>query len=334
MESEDGDEQPPTIQMGWHRVCLNTIVRATKELGSARLRILPMGSRVHLVEVQGRRVRIDQPIDGWCSIESSNGDQILSPIQTDNHNSNEIVGPQSVGSETEREKNDIENKKENIAKELHLLRNEVNLTQGISDDLKEVKHQLSQAKQQVEKLNQTNQSQRSKIDLLTAELGKKEPGTALQSRIQELERQNEESDRQLAQLKKISEQREIENQNLKTQMKDVADTYVVPSSNTSNQTAFQNGDVALMKNGDLVIIRYCGPVEFDKGDSDYIGVELSDPIGTSDGKVGDKRYFTCKDKFGMFYEMDSVKKKIPAEFLLQKLHKLMTENERGRTAKE
>merc|ERR1719300_2113173 len=32
-----------------------------------------------VVEVDGRRVRIDEPIGGWCSIESSNGDLILSP---------------------------------------------------------------------------------------------------------------------------------------------------------------------------------------------------------------------------------------------------------------
>merc|ERR1719330_2340897 len=83
MQPSEGEEPDTTVVMGWHRVCLNTIVRATRELESARLRILPMGSRVNVIEVNGRRVRIDQPIDGWCSIESSNGDLILSPTQTD-----------------------------------------------------------------------------------------------------------------------------------------------------------------------------------------------------------------------------------------------------------
>ena len=50
-------------------------------LDSERLRILPMGSRVHVVEQQDRRVRIDQPIAGWCSLKSSNGDTILTPLQ-------------------------------------------------------------------------------------------------------------------------------------------------------------------------------------------------------------------------------------------------------------
>lgn len=66
--------------LGWHRVCLNTIVRKEKVLDSERLRILPMGSRVNVVEQQGRRVRIDQPIVGWCSLNSSNGDTILKPL--------------------------------------------------------------------------------------------------------------------------------------------------------------------------------------------------------------------------------------------------------------
>lgn len=69
-----------SAQNKWHRVCLNTIVRKNVELESERLRILPMGSRVHVIEKKGRRVRIDQPINGWCSLLSSTGDVILSEI--------------------------------------------------------------------------------------------------------------------------------------------------------------------------------------------------------------------------------------------------------------
>jgi hypothetical protein len=71
----------------WYRVCLNTIVRAGEELDSERLRILPMGSRVCVVEAaknNGRRVRIKSPIQGWCSMSSSNGDTILAPIEDPN----------------------------------------------------------------------------------------------------------------------------------------------------------------------------------------------------------------------------------------------------------
>jgi len=65
----------------WYRVCLNTIVRKDKDLSSERLRILPMGSRVYVTQIIGRRVQIQQPIQGWCSLESSNGDKILSPLE-------------------------------------------------------------------------------------------------------------------------------------------------------------------------------------------------------------------------------------------------------------
>jgi len=69
--------------LGWHRVCLNTIVRKGEKLDSERLRILPMGSRVNIVEISGRRVRISSPIDGWCSLKSSTGDTILAKIEND-----------------------------------------------------------------------------------------------------------------------------------------------------------------------------------------------------------------------------------------------------------
>lgn len=69
--------------MGWHRVCLNTIVRKGEKLDSERLRILPMGSRVKIIQQKGRRVRIDSPIDGWCSLKSSTGDTILAKIEKD-----------------------------------------------------------------------------------------------------------------------------------------------------------------------------------------------------------------------------------------------------------
>lgn len=69
----------------WYRVCLNTIVRKSVELDSERLRILPMGSRVRVVARKGRRVQISQPIEGWCSMQSSNGDTILQVIENSNN---------------------------------------------------------------------------------------------------------------------------------------------------------------------------------------------------------------------------------------------------------
>jgi len=84
-----------TDAMGWHRVCLNTIVRKEKVLDSERLRILPMGSRVNVVEKSGRRVRIDQPIVGWCSLQSSNGDTILKPLDPNQQKQTVAATPRS-----------------------------------------------------------------------------------------------------------------------------------------------------------------------------------------------------------------------------------------------
>jgi len=74
------DERKKDCQFGWYRVCLNTIVRKMKDLNSERLRIIPRGSQVHVVEIQGRRCRIDQPLDGWVSRVSSRGELICSKI--------------------------------------------------------------------------------------------------------------------------------------------------------------------------------------------------------------------------------------------------------------
>ena len=62
-------------------MCLDTIVREAKELDSPQVNYVAKGSQVNVVEVVGRRVRIDQPLNGWCSLRSSKGDQILSLIR-------------------------------------------------------------------------------------------------------------------------------------------------------------------------------------------------------------------------------------------------------------
>lgn len=80
----DSEKENPTDR--WYRVCLNTIVRKEQDLSSERLRILPMGSRVYVTSIVGRRVKITQPIEGWCSLQSSNGDKILSALDASEDN--------------------------------------------------------------------------------------------------------------------------------------------------------------------------------------------------------------------------------------------------------
>lgn len=89
--------------MGWYRVCLNTIVRKDVKLDSERLRILPMGSRVNVVKQNGRRVMIDQPIQGWCSLASSNGDTILKPLSDDTSTQTPRSDPQAQAAHYKQE---------------------------------------------------------------------------------------------------------------------------------------------------------------------------------------------------------------------------------------
>jgi len=74
------DSTTNLAQPGWYRVCLLAMVRAESSLESLRLRILPVGSKIHIVDVQGRRAKIDSPGDGWVSVASKQGETICVPI--------------------------------------------------------------------------------------------------------------------------------------------------------------------------------------------------------------------------------------------------------------
>jgi len=332
------DEDAPQMVLGWHRVCLNTIVRATKELGSARLRILPMGSRVNVVEVVGRRVRIDEPIDGWCSIESSTGDQILSPTQQDALPELEGVSSPAVDAEQQQ----MQGRADQLAKELHelkWLRAEVAATKTIQQERDNAQKELSCAQERLKQLEQTHADSQSELNLARAQVqelkssGDSDEGTGAEQRYQTLIVEKEEVERQLKQIEIIAQNKQKEVENLKKSMEQMASSYNVPSKNTSSKSVLQNGDVVLMQGGDIVILRYVGKVHWDEA-NEYLGVELSDPIGDCNGTKDGKEYFSCNEKCGMFFLRKTMKKKIPAEFLLQKLHSIMKEKEREKTVQE
>jgi len=64
----------------WYSVLENTVVRRERELNSSQVRILPAGLKVRVVEIMGRRARIDDPAVGWTSLSSATGIQILEPM--------------------------------------------------------------------------------------------------------------------------------------------------------------------------------------------------------------------------------------------------------------
>jgi len=302
-------------ELGWHRVCLNTIVRATKDLDSARLRILPMGSRVNVVEVVGRRVKIDQPIDGWCSIESSNGDLILSKTQDEAPAAHNDEGKEAF--DTDR----VEYQQQ-------------------QRQINEIEGELSELRKKVEEAN-IKKKEAQKNEVLSEEL-KKEVDD-LESKAREQERLIEEKKRELEELANtagdLGEMAALQNAAVKNKLYklmsglDADNSDALPSKDTSHDTHLLNGDVVMIDDQKgLAIVRFVGEVEF--SDQVMLGAELSDPIGDCNGTKDNTTYFSCPPSHGVFFPLQGVKKKIPAEHLLQKLHAIVKKLNMSRTAVE
>lgn len=306
-------------ELGWHRVCLNTIVRASKELDSSRLRILPMGSRVNVVDVVGRRVKIDQPIDGWCSIESSNGDLILSKTQDEAAPTHTDEGKEAF----QNDKEYFNDRAKEVAEELK--------------ELQDLRVQLEDAK------IKTKEAQKN--EMLSAELNKEV--SELESRAKEQERlqqEIEEKQRILLSLNKNADKLGEMGEVVARQQRDVRQkTYklisgddnsdALPSKETSHDTHLLNGDVVMInEQKGLAIVRFVGEVDFT--DQIMLGAELSDALGDNDGTKDNKTYFKCPQNHGVFFPLNEVKKKIPAEDLLQKLHLIVKKLNMSRSAVE
>jgi len=56
--------------------------------------------------------------------------------------------------------------------------------------------------------------------------------------------------------------------------------------------------MSVFVNNELGIVRHIGNIHF--ADGVWLGIELRRPVGKNDGSVGDHRYFTCKQNFGLF----------------------------------
>ena len=67
----------PSTEMCLHRACCGLYVQKTKDHDSETVGELSTGDFVNVVELDGRRVRIDAPVDGWTSLISSTGEIYL-----------------------------------------------------------------------------------------------------------------------------------------------------------------------------------------------------------------------------------------------------------------
>jgi hypothetical protein len=65
----------------WHRVQYRTAVRDGILLDSATTGLCSPGDMVHVVQAFGRRVQIDAPFRGFCSLHDGAGLQILKPVE-------------------------------------------------------------------------------------------------------------------------------------------------------------------------------------------------------------------------------------------------------------
>jgi len=299
-----------------------------------------MGSKVFVVEQRDRRVRIEQPIAGWCSLRSSNGDTILTPLDDSDAvptttplagqiRDGQTAAQENVSNKTEVAENLNTQLNENlqrlnnqdvneITQELQRLKEEVRGAAQVNHDLMVAKQKVKQFGEEAADLEANRSNNQEEIDALRsaiedkeAELRNKIEGNddliEVRSGLLQMQRQVEQanSDREAAQLE-VSE--------LRKEMQDMFFSQDVDRPAES----LQNGDVVMLKNEmGIVVVRYFGPVEFAEGD--HIGVELSDAFGNCNGTVEGVEYYQCPENFGQFFPTSEIKKKIMGEELLMKL---------------
>jgi len=345
----------------WHRVCLNTIVRKGQLLDSERLRILPMGSKVFVVEQRERRVRIDQPIAGWCSLRSSNGDTILTPL--DDSESMPATTPMAADLRTKQNqaKNAADNVENNQHAKIDAMRNQHLDNQKVNEMRQEILRlqeelnekgttglKLNKAQYDLEKteeekmaLEEENKQNnlhleelREQLDLAVSQLEQINNTDAQQlmetvKEIQQLEDEKRSLFQEILECERLTMAQKKETENLQKKQ-----TQLFFTTGENDVVSLRPDDVVMLKEDiGLVIIKYVGRVP-EKGEGTMIGVELSDPVGNHNGTLGEKEYFVTKPNHGAFYPTTHIKKVIKSEELLNALNKQVLLLQKEITSKE
>lgn len=63
----------------WYQVKLRSMIRKGVLLDSDRMRVIEKGSLVHVIEHFGRRVQVNEPVHGFCSLHDGSNSVILEP---------------------------------------------------------------------------------------------------------------------------------------------------------------------------------------------------------------------------------------------------------------
>lgn len=307
----------------WHRVCLNTIVRKGMALDSERLRILPMGSKVWVVEQQERRVRIDRPIVGWCSLKSSNGDTILTPLEK----TVEEEASQTPSSATKLEENAEEAEKKYDQAAGVLANAAMNVAQDGIDQQKRdemmqmvANGELGQLQGQLDALKNQYEAEQTKNaqDLEEFENAIKEARDA---------KLHADSVKALAEAK-MRELNILKNQFVEMFTKMEGDEE--KKKGNTDVRPIADGGVLLLHTSDIVVCRFQGEIPESDG-GDWLGVLYDQPFGNTDGRFRDendqfseKFYMDrCQMGFGKFIRESEVKKRLFADQLLHRLSNAM-----------
>jgi len=267
----------------WYRVALNTIVRKGVKLDSERLRILPMGSRVCVVEQVDRRVRICQPVNGWCSIKSSNGDVILTKLDKQDQSA-----PPSTP-KIRQEKENIEQQMSEILKEHKEIKNEFE---------KQKKGKENKLAEAIQKLEQQEQSKTQEIEEVKDLLG----------RLEDLN-----AELKMKELKMKQQQKIIDDMN-KGSLGDLEN-----QQQKETKRAFRVDDVVSLTKkvgGGFGIVKYYA----EEDGLQVVGVQFSGPMNTKDPGFTGEPHFQCDPGCGAYIRTTHIKKLVSSEELLHKLN--------------
>lgn len=364
---------PEQDEFGWHRVCLNTIVRKGVALDSERLRILPMGSRVHVVEKRERRVRIDQPIEGWCSLKSSNGDTILKKLEQEDIS---ISTPSAAQTMRKNMQDQIQNQRDIVSQAHHLTtelqnlkqqlnvqqdslrqRDEVNEQVGLKNERNlekeaEIRHQKTLASQLNDSLQEATdelkEAMQTKVEDLCAKYG---VGSLEELELKEREenlRASEEEEK-LNKLQQNYDECRRQNDTLEDQIKKMRENFETdPAVDEHNfvrllaSDKLLGGDVVLLKKETqlgMAVVRWSGKLIIDEQKpegEDAVGLEFESQVFDTDhsGAYKGEQFFECRECLGGFVPSKFIKRRITPEELLGKLQKKQQELERLRSAKD
>jgi len=316
----------------WHRVMLNTIVRKGVALDSERLRILPMGSRVFVTSRLERRVEITEPIHGWCSLKSSNGDTILTPVQDGTPSGKGVPATPSANSNVAAKFNTFQARAQ--AAQVNVEKTEANIDKWSSNLSEESRKRI----QDLARISEKKALEEKLLQLSQDLKGNENPEH--QETVQELtnalrERQDATNKKRI--FEQMGEAASNEISNIKKQY---SDYFGVDMENHEKGEQLYPRDVIQFihpQDGKgLAIVRYFGPVEGEPAEVPFVGLELSGPSGNTNGEFRGRQYFETKDDHALFLKHNdpAIVMRIEAGDLLQKLNSVLLRISQHQSSRE